>query len=192
MVEVVSIGEVAAGGEEKLVAKLTVCSMAGKILYEKSAALNITEDSTQECISVDAPSGESIYHLVLSLCSKDGRVLSDNTYTIGASADLRELRSLPSPKLSKTVKKLGGRAMEATICNEGDVPALLVRVKLTDRNGDEILPVDYSDNYFSLMPGERKKVVVRWRDGNYKNLEILSLSEASSSPHMARCSGAEA
>ena len=192
MVEVVSIGEAAAGGEEKLVAKLTVCSMAGKPLYEKSAELNITEDSTQECFSVDAPSGESIYHLVLSLCSEDGRVLSDNTYTIGASADLRELRSLPSPKLSKTVKKLGGRAIEATICNEGDVPALMVRLKLTDHNGDEILPVDYSDNYFSLMPGERKKVVVRWRDGNYKNLEILSLSEASSSPHMARCSGAEA
>ena len=48
---------------------------------------------------------------------------------------------------------------------------------IKDRKGDEILPVDYSDNYFSLMPGESKTVLIKWKQGRARNLDITQLYE---------------
>ena len=41
---------------------------------------------------------------------------------------------------------------------------MMLRLKATDPStGDLVLPVFYSDNYFFLMPGEKKQVTVRVR-----------------------------
>ena len=43
--------------------------------------------------------------------------------------------------------------------NISNRPALMVRLKaVRSRTGDRILPVYYSDNYLSLMPGERRAI----------------------------------
>jgi exo-1,4-beta-D-glucosaminidase len=33
---------------------------------------------------------------------------------------------------------------------------------LAGKNGDEIAPIDYSDNYISLWPGETKSITARY------------------------------
>lgn len=38
-----------------------------------------------------------------------------------------------------------------------------LRLKLEDNSGDEITPAYWDDNYFSLFPGEGKKIKVRFR-----------------------------
>ena len=63
------------------------------------------------------------------------------------------------------------------ITNPSQTPALLVRLNLKgDKDGEQILPVFYSDNYFSLMPGERKEVRIRWQEvdtrGNGPQVEV--------------------
>ena len=53
----------------------------------------------------------------------------------------------------------------ATLENTSDVPALLIRVNVVgERDGDQFLPIFYGDNYFSLLPGEKKTVNIRWKD----------------------------
>jgi hypothetical protein len=39
----------------------------------------------------------------------------------------------------------------------------MLRLNLKGSDGEQILPVIYSDNYFHLMPGERKTVTVSYR-----------------------------
>lgn len=41
---------------------------------------------------------------------------------------------------------------------------MMVRLNLKGSDGEQILPVIYSDNYFSLMPGEKKIVSIQWKD----------------------------
>ena len=38
----------------------------------------------------------------------------------------------------------------------------MVRLNLKGSDGEQILPVSYSDNYFHLMPGESRTVEVGW------------------------------
>ena len=55
----------------------------------------------------------------------------------------------------------------------------MLRVNLKGADGEQILPVIYSDNYFTLMPGEQKTVNVSWRTedarGQQPQFEITSL-----------------
>ena len=61
------------------------------------------------------------------------------------------------------VKKKGSKHV-ATLTNVGQVPALMLRLKVVDRSsGDLVLPVWYSDNYISLMPGESRNITVSVR-----------------------------
>jgi hypothetical protein len=58
------------------------------------------------------------------------------------------------------VVRQGARWQLTTVLNNVSAqPALMVRVKVVrDKSGDRILPALYSDNYVSLMPGERRTI----------------------------------
>ena len=53
----------------------------------------------------------------------------------------------------------------------------MIRVNVVgDQDGEQFLPIFYSDNYFALMPGEKKEVKINWKDvdtrGNAPKVEI--------------------
>ncbi len=51
-----------------------------------------------------------------------------------------------------------------TVRNDGTGVAFLVRLRLVkEKGGEEILPVFWDDNYFSLLPGESREVAVHVR-----------------------------
>jgi len=51
--------------------------------------------------------------------------------------------------------------------NPSQAPALLVHLKaVREKGGDRILPVIYSDNYVSLMPGEQRTIVTEVADAD--------------------------
>ncbi len=84
-----------------------------------------------------------------------------------AFADFKALQDLPkatvqaSLKTHETGEEAGGHV---TVENTGTGIAFLVRLRLLKQKGEtEILPVFWEDNYFSLMPGEKRDVAVKVR-----------------------------
>jgi exo-1,4-beta-D-glucosaminidase len=66
-----------------------------------------------------------------------------------------------SLKTHETGEEAGG---QVTVENTGTDIAFLVRLRLLKQKGEiEILPVFWEDNYFSLMPGEKRDVAVKVR-----------------------------
>ena len=52
-----------------------------------------------------------------------------------------------------------------TLENTASTPALMVRLNIVgEEDGLQFLPIFYSDNYFALLPGEKKEVRVHWKD----------------------------
>ena len=145
-----------------LTAGLRIFGYRGNLISEQSVILDSPDDSTTPLFEVQAPSGEPVYYLSLTLRDSSDKLLSENFYAIGAeSGNLQALRSLPPANISHRVSRESD-GLTITLRNETDTPALLVRLILLDRSGEEILPVNYSDNYFSLMPGDGKTVRVEW------------------------------
>ena len=59
--------------------------------------------------------------------------------------------------------------MRVTIDNPGKALAFMVRLKITrERGGDEVLPILWQDNYFSLIPGERRDITATFAAGELK------------------------
>ncbi|MBR7086263.1 MAG: hypothetical protein IKI47_01800, partial [Prevotella sp.] len=61
-----------------------------------------------------------------------------------------------------------------TLRNDSPHPALMLRLNLKADDGEQILPVIYSDNYFHLMPSEQQTVSIEWneRDARGRQAEV--------------------
>src|SRR5439155_17127157 len=77
-------------------------------------------------------------------------------------ADLTQLNTLPKVALklsSLPVWHAASNGMQVRVQNPSPNLAFMVRMRVIDGlQGDEILPVLWDDNYFSLLPGESRTV----------------------------------
>ena len=75
------------------------------------------------------------------------------------TAGFETMDSLPKTKLSaKAAPAKGGTLV--TVRNDGKGIAFMVKLLARDAKGRNLKPTFYSDNWFSLMPGETKQVLV--------------------------------
>ena len=160
-VEVVNYSGGKAGG---LTARAQIFNIDGSVKWEKAARLDSAEDSVQSPFNMEYPAGLSPVHFLKLSLSGPGGAVSENFYWRGVEeTNYRALRELPPVKIeaATTSRRDGPRWLLTTeLRNPAKTPALLVQVKaVRDRSGDRILPVIYSDNFVSLMPGERRTIV---------------------------------
>jgi exo-1,4-beta-D-glucosaminidase len=76
------------------------------------------------------------------------------------------LNNLPKAKVSvtKLMRVTGSEHwITLSLANNGNCVAFMVHPRLTrGKGGDDVVPVFWSDNYFSLLPGEKKSVTVKF------------------------------
>lgn len=166
-VEVVNYGHNAMPGLLAIVGIYDVC---GRLEYSDSARVDIDADSTVE--SIQLPSDDTspdIRFLKLELRGNGGNLISENMYIVGkGGTDYSGLENIPDSEVkvrkSRVSSKDGVCSVDLILENCSQVPAIMLRLDLVGREDKEqILPVIYSDNYFTLLPGESKKVKVTWR-----------------------------
>jgi Glycosyl hydrolase 2 galactose-binding domain-like/Exo-beta-D-glucosaminidase Ig-fold domain/NedA-like, galactose-binding domain/Glycosyl hydrolases family 2 len=159
----VEVVNYSAGTVRGLTARARIYNMDGSLRWEKSAQLASVEDSTQTPIHLESPSGLSPVHFIELTLSRGKEVVSDNFYWRGATPnDYQAIRDLPKIKIAARtrVERHGDRWFLATkLENISKAPALMVRLTVVrEQSGDRILPALYSDNYVSLMPGEKREI----------------------------------
>ena len=127
--------------------------------------------------------GGRCYLFRLTLADKQG-VVSENTYIMGSEEKVEKtavgkfsaLLSLPKADVEVT-ERVGSKAdvsnvqtLCVTLRNKSKVPAPFLRLNLIGEDGEQILPVVYSDNYVTLMPNEQKTVTVSWKRQDARGL----------------------
>jgi hypothetical protein len=154
------------GNSTGLTAKVEVLNMDGSAKWEKSVALDSAEDSVATLFKMEYPAGVSPVHFLRMRLTQGGKLISHNFYWRGTEeSNYRALRDLPKVKLEAATKvtRQGARWLLTTeLRNSSKYPALLVHLKaVREKGGDRILPALYSDNYVSLMPGERRTLTTQ-------------------------------
>ena len=170
----------------RVVAKTYDLSM--KELFSKEATTDLAVDGVTRLFTVPEPSPENaIYFLNLQLYSKSDQLLSRNFYWLSTKpdvlqfdktqwyftpitsyADLTGVQRLPKTAVKATWRSQrisDGINGTVTVENPSGNLAFLVRLRLLRHpGGPEILPAFWSDNYLSLLPGERRDVTVYVRN----------------------------
>lgn len=152
-------------------------------IFSKEAVADIRSDESKKVIFPQFPedAGE-VYFLILKLTDQAGEEVSSNFYWLSSKgdekADFTALNDLPKVRLNTTVKSLtteGGR-QKAVIEIENPTTSLAFSVNpkiLKASSKDLILPVFWDDNYFVLMPKEKRSLRVEFSTidaGNEKPL----------------------
>lgn len=161
----------AAGKHEGLTATRQILNVKGQVIRDNRTTLSTADDTTTplQALHVDDTydlQGGKVFFVRLELKDAAGKLLSDNFYiTSNDEGNLQELNTLPKLKANKLLLTVAGNGTIRTVTveNTASTPAILLRLNLKGADGEQILPVDYSDNYFHLMPGEKKTVTIAWK-----------------------------
>jgi exo-1,4-beta-D-glucosaminidase len=169
----------------KVVAKLYDASMSEKFSHEETA--DVAADGVVKSFAIPEPAGITpTYFLSLQLFSSAGELISRNFYWLSLKpdvldfsksewyytpqsdfADYTSLEDLPRAKLNTYYSVNPEKedvAAFVTVENPGKGLALAVRLRLLKgKDGTEILPAFWDDNYFELLPGEKRTVTVKIR-----------------------------
>jgi exo-1,4-beta-D-glucosaminidase len=82
-------------------------------------------------------------------------------------ADMTQLQRLQPVKLalsSRAVRKDGDEIARVTVSNPSRSMAFFIHLQIKDgRTERDVLPVIWQDNYFSLLPGERREVTATYQ-----------------------------
>jgi exo-1,4-beta-D-glucosaminidase len=169
----------------KLKTKIYNLDMTEKFSQESS--VDAAGDSTNKVLTLPAlPEASSVYFLVLRLEDSAGKVVGSNFYWLStksetldweksnwfmtptsAFADYTALSQLPKAtlKIGAHTERLAGESItHVTVENPSKTLAFFIRLKVNQgARGEEILPVIWEDNYFSLLPGEKREVTATYR-----------------------------
>jgi exo-1,4-beta-D-glucosaminidase len=158
-----------------LEAHAQVYGLDGKLLWEKRAAVKAAANTYSDLFTVPPIDNlPPVYFLRLLLSEGTGKVVSRNFYWLSSAveADCRELANLPAVPLeiSPSTEKKGQEAItRVTLRNATDRIAFFIHIAiLHPETGEEILPVRWDDNYFSLVPGETRTVSATYTDVDLK------------------------
>jgi len=154
-----------------LTAMMEIINLDGTIKLEKKVALDCPEDNTVRCFKVTYPENLSSTYFIRLTLTRGSTELSENLYWRGIKEDdLKATRALPKVKLETNTKVMrDGNQWHLTteLINKTSHPALMVKLKVVRiKSRERILPVIFSDNFVSLMPGEKRTITMELEDAD--------------------------
>jgi exo-1,4-beta-D-glucosaminidase len=169
----------------KLTTKIYNLDMTEKFSQESS--VDAAADSTNKVLTLPVLTDASpVYFLVLRLEDSTGKLVGSNFYWLSRKpesldweksnwfttptssfADYTALSQLPQANLkiaSRTERQGEESVTHIAVENPDKALAFFVHLKVDKgKGGEEILPVIWEDNYFSLLPGEKREVTATYR-----------------------------
>jgi beta-galactosidase/beta-glucuronidase len=161
---------------------VTIFDLRGKPVFSRDYETGTLEPDAYGIPVAQADFSASSTDLVfikLTLKDSAGKVLGDTYYWHNRAVyqDYRDLNSLPEVGLETAVYPqpgAGNGRYAVRVKNPGTAPAVQTRIRALDDAGEDILPIFYSDNYFTLMPGESKIIDVEFDPNQGKGLPRFS------------------
>src|SRR5712692_3577531 len=179
----------------------------------REGTMNIAPDSSTKAFDLPRVEGlTTTYFLRLQLHDAAGKQLSDNFYWLSTKADVLDwkhkkdtvytpqaefgdltgLNTLPQVKLDvkPSTEEQGGKAgIRVSVRNPSGSLAFMVHLRVTKgKDGAGVTPIFWSDNYFSLLPGEQREVTASYDpsdlDGKAAVLEVDGYNVAAQSAEM--------
>ena len=116
--------------------------------------------------------------LSLRLLNLKKEIVSDNLYWLAdSSGNYSGLQRMAPASLTVIAKKTGTGRVAVSLTNPAGGPiAFFNRLSVVDANtGQRLLPVFYSDNYISVLPGETKQIEIVYSNLNAESHLLISL-----------------
>jgi hypothetical protein len=175
-----------------------------KKVAAKQARVDLPEDGlAHKVFMLDFPADITPVHFIkLTLKDEQGAFVSDtfywrstdvykgkNTVTGPCTAGFADLAKLPPAALKAAVSRADPGAQASspavftvTVENTGASLAFLTQLQLLDKAGRPVRPSFYTDNFFSLLPGEKRAVTIETERANLAGGDALVVKGWNAAP----------
>ena len=176
----VSITNQSPDNAKDLRARVRVYDLAGRVRDDRtSAPVEVASGAAAEVMTLPRQAPDSrVFFVRAELLNRAGEVVADNNYwqsqlnddagdprkddafalRQNSWADMSALNTMPKAQLEISATSTtadDGQHVDITLRNPTKALAFFERAELTaDPDGDEILPIEYSDNYVTVYPDE--------------------------------------
>jgi exo-1,4-beta-D-glucosaminidase len=159
-----------------------------KELFSSDKSVDIDADGVKKVVQIPdfpADTTTTVYFLQLKLTDSVGKPISSNFYWLSTKKpvfdwekttyvstpitsyeDMTSLAKLTGVRLQSTARVVptkDGETVQVQLKNPSKSLAFQVRLAVeVGKPGDEVVPVLWTDNYVSLLPGEEREVVARF------------------------------
>jgi beta-mannosidase len=153
---------------DNLSARVRVFNLDGSLKYEHISPVTAAPEAATDAGQIIFPTDLSPVHFVkVELLDASDQVISDNFYWRAAADhpdDFTALNTLPTVAVDMAVSRAdrdGKCLLDVKVSNPTQSVALMAHLQLRRKgSGARVLPVYYSDNYVSLLPGERRTISI--------------------------------
>jgi mannosylglycoprotein endo-beta-mannosidase len=170
-------------GKQNIMLNARVFDMDGKETSLTKVFCFLDPASTKKIMSVknivDELSAKKGSFLSLQLLDENKNLLSNNLYWLADSKGTYSgLNSLKGSALEVHAKLLKTGQVEVSLTNPANGPvSFFNRVSLVDsKTKKRVLPVFYDDNYFSVLPGADKKIIIDYYPEKGAALPVVTLT----------------
>ena len=165
-----------------LTADIKVLNFDLEPVWKKSIKVDVEKSRYKNLMKIPVIKNLTPVYFVKLNLTKDGKILSDNFYWLSRDKevnfkDLAKLKKVNLDIRYQSEEKNGEIEYTVIAKNPSKQLAFMNRLMLIDsQTGEEILPSFWSDNYFSLLPGEEKELSlhVSLADTQNKKLKIIT------------------
>jgi mannosylglycoprotein endo-beta-mannosidase len=133
--------------------------MHGKLLSEKSNPVDLNAHEVKLLNRVNLPANTDQVFFLKLLLKDNEKILDENLYWLSNKKHSYEkLNELEKVTLGTSIKRVENNHASVEISNPGKETAFFIRLKVLNRNNELVLPSFFTENYFTLLPGDGKKI----------------------------------
>lgn len=154
-----------------ITASVTLYDLHGKSVSENKKLLTLKAHNLVLLDKVVLPetNTEEVYFLKLLLSDKD-KVIDENLYWLSNKArSYEKLNELAKVTLKTDINKSVDNKVIINISNPANETAFFIRLKINNQDQELVLPVFFTENYFTLLPGENRQVELDLSTAGNKN-----------------------
>ena len=159
--------------------KASMKMLKGGQTTEDSQQIEVAAGTVAKVFDIDTK-GTDAFFLFLKLSDGNDKEVTTNEYFVVTDSDMYDwqkttwvntpilayasygmLDGLCTKTCELSVKPAADNTYEVTVSNPSDKVAFMIGLKAKDQNGELICPAYWSDNYFSLAPGDSRTVTCK-------------------------------
>ncbi len=173
--------------------KIRIYNIKSEKIFDKNINLNLKANASEKVFTLPQQDKKSpVYFLDLRLYDAPGNEIDNNFYWLSSKKDILDydaevldwyyytpskqyagftaLNTMPEADVKTSFTQIKGKEdtrFEVTVINRSNTIAFFTGFSIRDKNsGDVILPVLWSDNYISLLPGEKRILVAKIKNSS--------------------------
>ena len=158
-----------------LVLTAAVYDLNSQLVWSDAKQINVPADGVaNDVFTIDFPENITQVHFIkLLLYDARDKLVGSNFYwrsndkyegrttlTGPCASGVESLADMPQATVVTKVKKAKGETVEVEVKNTGKNIAFFLQLQLKDKQGKSVKPCFMTDNFFTLMPGEKKIVTM--------------------------------